>query len=162
MIKVLTALTAVAILSSGALVTTSASAAPQQQVNNKFINKLPPKTVHPHFPKQQPPKFAHFPKKQPPKFVHFPKPPMVVHKPVFVHVPVVRNVPVAYAAAKPVRAVAGPCTCLTKQYTPEGAVVFKDICTNEAAINPPPQAPQQTGLLQVQPQAEAQVQPQQQ
>ncbi|MDO9412193.1 MAG: hypothetical protein Q7T81_06425 [Pseudolabrys sp.] len=156
--KILTALAAVAVLSSGALVTTSASAAPQKQFNNKFINKLPPKTVHPHFPKQ-PPKFAHFPKQQGPKIVHWHKPPMVVHKPVFVHVPVVRNVPVAYAA-KPVRAVAGPCTCLTKQYTPEGAVVFKDICTNEAAINPPPQPPQQTGMLQAQP--EAQVQPQQQ
>ena len=36
------------------------------------------------------------------------------------------------------------CTCLTKEYTQEGAVLFKDICTNEAAINPP-QAPVQTG-----------------
>ncbi len=55
--------------------------------------------------------------------------------------------PVVYAVTRPV-AVA-PCTCLTKQYTPEGAVLFKDICTNEAAINPPPQ---QTGMLQVEPQ----------
>jgi hypothetical protein len=48
---------------------------------------------------------------------------------------------------------AGPCTCLTKQYTPEGAVLFKDICTNEAAMNPPLQAvaPQQTGMYQAQP-----------
>ena len=37
------------------------------------------------------------------------------------------------------------CTCLTKEYTPEGAVLFKDICTNEAAINPPARLPQQTG-----------------
>jgi hypothetical protein len=29
------------------------------------------------------------------------------------------------------------CTCLTKQYTPQGAVVFKDVCTNEMAMNPP-------------------------
>jgi len=29
------------------------------------------------------------------------------------------------------------CTCLTKDYTPEGAVVFKDVCTNEMAMNPP-------------------------
>ena len=49
----------------------------------------------------------------------------------------------AYAVARP--AVAGPCTCLTKEYTPEGAVLFKDVCTNEAAINPPPAAPVQTG-----------------
>ncbi len=29
------------------------------------------------------------------------------------------------------------CTCLTKEYTPEGAVVFKDLCTQEMAMNPP-------------------------
>ena len=44
----------------------------------------------------------------------------------------------------------GPCTCLSKEYTPEGAVLFKDRCTNEAAINPPPQPPQQTGQLEEQ------------
>ena len=32
------------------------------------------------------------------------------------------------------------CTCLTKQYTPQGAVVFKDVCTNEMAMNPPANA----------------------
>ncbi|MEW6454065.1 MAG: hypothetical protein AB1490_25730 [Pseudomonadota bacterium] len=56
--------------------------------------------------------------------------------------------PVAtYAVARPVVAAApGPCTCLTKEYTPEGAVLFKDRCTNEMAMNPPVQAaPQQTG-----------------
>lgn len=52
--------------------------------------------------------------------------------------------PVAtYAVARP--AVAGPCTCLTKEYTPEGAVLFKDRCTSEMAMNPPAVAPQQTG-----------------
>jgi len=29
------------------------------------------------------------------------------------------------------------CSCLTKEYTPEGAVVFKDLCTKEIAMNPP-------------------------
>lgn len=29
------------------------------------------------------------------------------------------------------------CSCLTKEYTPEGVVVFKDVCTNEIATNPP-------------------------
>ena len=29
----------------------------------------------------------------------------------------------------------GPCTCLSKEYTQEGAVLFKDRCTNEAAMN---------------------------
>ena len=57
--------------------------------------------------------------------------------------------PVVYAA-RPVVYSAAPvvstnrCTCLTKEYTQEGAVLFKDICTNEAAINPPP-TPVQTG-----------------
>ncbi len=40
--------------------------------------------------------------------------------------------PVAYV--RPV--VAGPCTCLTKDYTPEGIVVFKDLCTKEMASAP--------------------------
>ena len=67
---------------------------------------------------------------------------------------------VSYAAARP--AVAGPCTCLQKQYTPEGAVLFKDRCTNEMAMNPPAQ---QTGALDQQqqtgyPQQYAQPQPQ--
>ena len=55
------------------------------------------------------------------------------------------------------------CTCLTKEYTQEGAVVFKDVCTNEMAMNPPanmspaaemapqmPQQPIQQGYLQPQ------------
>ena len=29
------------------------------------------------------------------------------------------------------------CTCLTKTYLPDGAVLFKDVCTQETAINPP-------------------------
>ena len=41
--------------------------------------------------------------------------------------------PVGYA----VRAVEpGPCTCLTKNYTPEGLVVFQDLCTKEMASAP--------------------------
>ena len=62
--------------------------------------------------------------------------------------------PVIYAAAPvAVAPVYNRCTCLTKEYTPEGAVLFKDICTNEAAINPPPApAPQQTGMYQPAPQ----------
>ena len=59
--------------------------------------------------------------------------------------------PVVYGAAPVVTT--NRCTCLTKEYTAEGAVLFKDICTNEAAINPPP-APQQTGMYQPQPQAQ--------
>jgi hypothetical protein len=58
------------------------------------------------------------------------------------------------------------CTCLTKQYTAQGAVVFKDVCTNEMAMNPPanaspaadagPQMPQQPAYQQGYLQAPAQ------
>jgi hypothetical protein len=30
----------------------------------------------------------------------------------------------------------GPCTCLTKNYTPEGLMVFQDLCTKEMASAP--------------------------
>jgi hypothetical protein len=33
-------------------------------------------------------------------------------------------------------AMPGPCTCLTKNYTPTGLVVFADICTKESASAP--------------------------
>jgi hypothetical protein len=49
---------------------------------------------------------------------------------------VVGSRPVVYSATPTVNR----CTCLTKEYTPEGAVLFKDVCTNEAAMNPPVQA----------------------
>jgi hypothetical protein len=35
----------------------------------------------------------------------------------------------AYAAV----ATAKPCTCLTKEYTPDNVVIFKDLCTKEQA-----------------------------
>ena len=34
------------------------------------------------------------------------------------------------------RPVAGTCNCLTKDYTPEGNVVFQDLCTKEMASAP--------------------------
>jgi hypothetical protein len=46
-----------------------------------------------------------------------------------------------YYAARPVYTAPGPCTCLSKEYTQEGAVLFKDRCTNEMAMNPPAIAP---------------------
>jgi hypothetical protein len=39
----------------------------------------------------------------------------------------------------------GPCTCLTKEYTPEGIVVFRDLCTKEMASAPVDGAPVQGG-----------------
>ncbi len=53
---------------------------------------------------------------------------------------------VGYTAVRPVVA-SGPCTCLSKEYTPDGRVLFKDLCTNEAAINPPVVAPQQSSSI---------------
>ena len=48
--------------------------------------------------------------------------------------------PVGYA----VRSVGpGPCTCLTKNYTPEGMVVFQDLCTKEMASAPVDGSPAQ-------------------
>ena len=45
--------------------------------------------------------------------------------------------PVGYAVARRDRLVQpGPCTCLTKNYTPEGIVVFQDLCTKEMASAP--------------------------
>jgi hypothetical protein len=72
---------------------------------------------------------------------------IVIHRPY--PTPVVVGGP-TYIASRPVVSRPGPCTCLTKEYTPQGQVLFKDRCTNEAAINPPLQqqgaveAPQQT------------------
>lgn len=71
----------------------------------------------------------------------WPKPIHVVH----VHRRVIYAAPAVYAVARP--AVAGPCTCLSKEYTQEGAVLFKDRCTNEMAMNPPAQ-PQQVGMVE--------------
>jgi hypothetical protein len=45
--------------------------------------------------------------------------------------------PVGYAVGTVETAVQpGPCTCLTKNYTPEGQVVFADLCTKESASAP--------------------------
>ena len=38
-----------------------------------------------------------------------------------------------YAAVAPRPAAPGPCTCLSKEYTQDGMVVFQDRCTNETA-----------------------------
>ena len=54
-------------------------------------------------------------------------------------VPVAVGVGVAGVAAYEAAPAAAPvCTCLTKQYLDNGAVVFTDTCTNESAIAMPP------------------------
>src|SRR5215831_8873821 len=42
----------------------------------------------------------------------------------------------------------GPCTCLTKIYTPEGMVVFQDLCTKEMASAPVDGAADQASAVQ--------------
>jgi hypothetical protein len=44
--------------------------------------------------------------------------------------------------------VEGICNCLTKDYTPEGTVVFKDLCTKEIASAPVEGAPEQASEAQ--------------
>src|SRR5437868_1122030 len=41
----------------------------------------------------------------------------------------------------------GPCTCLTKDYTPEGQVVFKDLCTKEMAMAPVDGTPEKASAV---------------
>ena len=52
-------------------------------------------------------------------------------------VPVVVGASAVYAAAP--RVPAPSCTCLTKEYLPDGSLLFKDVCTNEAAMSAPAQ-----------------------
>lgn len=56
--------------------------------------------------------------------------------------PVVAGGVATYAATTYSTPTSNRCTCLTKEYTPQGAVVFKDVCTNESAMNPPVTGPQ--------------------
>ena len=105
--------------------------------SNPIVAKpnLPVKPIFvPHWPH---PKHPHWPIIVRPRPVFIPQP-----------VPVAVGGP-AYVASRPVAAAPGPCTCLSKEYTQEGVVVFKDRCTNEMAMNPPP-APQQTGAVDMQ------------
>ena len=51
--------------------------------------------------------------------------------------------PVVYRAAPVVVRSAPRPVCLTKEYTPQGQVLFRDVCTGEMALNPPTQIPQQ-------------------
>ena len=71
---------------------------------------------------------------------HHPRWHVRYHRPVWYGV---RTVGYTYGATR----VAGPCTCLSKEYTQDGRVLFKDLCTNEAAINPPVVAPQQSSAI---------------
>ena len=56
--------------------------------------------------------------------------------------------PVGYVAGYSQPVASNLCTCLTKDYTPEGTVVFKDLCTKEMASAPVEGAPAQSGEIQ--------------
>ena len=58
------------------------------------------------------------------------------------HIHIVRYPVVTTRVATVSRPVASTCTCLTKTYLPNGAVMFKDVCTQEVAINGPEQQAQ--------------------
>lgn len=72
---------------------------------------------------------------------HHHRRPIFVHRPVFIRpAPVVRTV-YAPAPAPVIQQVAAPApTCLEKQYTQDGQVLFIDKCTNESAAAPVSQA----------------------
>ena len=42
----------------------------------------------------------------------------------------------SYAVGPAIATAPRPCTCLTKEYTPDNLVVFKDVCTKEVASAP--------------------------
>jgi hypothetical protein len=73
--------------------------------------------------------------------------------------PVVTGVDTTYPATPATYAATPTCNCLTKQYTQDGAVVFKDLCTKEMAMNPPA-TPAPATLGETQPQQQGYLQPQ--
>jgi hypothetical protein len=66
--------------------------------------------------------------------------PSYVSAPAYVAPTYVAPTPVTYAAPAPAYApapvAAAPCTCLKKEYTQDGQVVMRDVCTNEVLAGP--------------------------
>jgi hypothetical protein len=120
--KFILGLAAVATVATAALASGAANAAHGQRGGgNNFrppVHRLPPSNFHrPHF-----------------------------HDHVRIHRIYERGYvrPVSYVRAVGVAPVAESfCNCLTKSYTPEGVVVFKDLCTKEMASAPVESAPAQ-------------------
>jgi hypothetical protein len=146
--KLILALTAVT-LGSLALGTVAAEAFPAR--GGKSFAHTPPQHIkvlvrEPHGP--------HGPHLPPPVWIHHPHwhhggVYMVDGRPVYDAVPAVSTAP-------------GPCSCLTKDYTDEGLVIFKDICTKESATTVVPGSPAAAQLQQQQqPQTETAPSPQQ-
>jgi hypothetical protein len=123
--KFIAGLAAVATLAAAALASGSADAAHGQR-GNGHVNVRPP--------------------------MHRVPPRIIVHGPRFHHDHVVVRRIYERGYVRPVGLVQtvneGPCTCLWKGYTPEGAVVFKDLCTKEMASAAVDGAPAQASEVQ--------------
>ena len=80
--------------------------------------------------------------------------------------PIIYGAPVVAAATYATAPAAAPrCSCLTKEYTPEGLVVFQDVCTKEIASAPQgntalPAPPANTTMPQSQTELQQPTQPQ--
>jgi hypothetical protein len=110
---------------------------------------LPIPIVNP--PKPLPIPIVNPPKPLPGPIVVVPKPidicvimPSKCVKPVVVNPVIVAPAPIvveqaAHVVVRPVavEAPASTCNCLTKQYQTDGSVLFRDVCTNEAALATP-------------------------
>lgn len=68
----------------------------------------------------------------PPVVVAAPLPVIAQPQPVYAARPMQRQAP--STSANPTVASDEPCNCLTKQYLQDGSVVFRDLCTHEAAM----------------------------
>lgn len=121
--KFILSLAAVATLATAALASGAADAAVNQR-GNGHVNLRPP--VH----------------RLPPRIVHRPH----YHDHVRIHRIYERGYVRPVGLVQTVTE--GPCTCLWKGYTPEGAVVFKDLCTKEMASAPVDGAPAQASEVQ--------------
>ena len=133
-----------------AIATASAGTPPLQKCTACMAGKFQPapQKVMPQKPPIQQIKPIWVGKPMPHPMPH-PKPFPHPHGPNFVVVaPVAAAATVAtVAAVRPAPAVPGPVSCLTKEYTPTGAVLFRDICTSEWAMNPPAALPQTSNLI---------------
>lgn len=91
----------------------------------------------------------------PPVVVAAPAPVMARPQPVYAARPMPAQAPSADANV----AAGEPCNCLTKQYQQDGSVVFRDLCTHEAAMATPADLQAQQAAAQPQSQAQTQATP---
>lgn len=110
----------------------AAEAGPQFNGPKNFKNNYTPKPYPHPFPKPPKPHKPHW---------HPHYRPVIVVQP-----PVVQ--PVVQTVSRPVRVAAPPKNCLTKEYTPDGLIIFRDVCTNETATTAIPGTPAAAALQQ--------------